>query len=133
MKYVALLLSLFLCSCAAVTGIGNPSVTFYGRAIDETGKPISDAEVYVRVMTSILQVDSGGGSEYKLKTDQNGRFRFSKSGLSVQVEVGKSGYGGESLGRSAVVLSYDSHKKEWSPKTSESDPYVFRLVQKQKG
>jgi hypothetical protein len=128
MKYLVLLLGLLLCSCA-ITGIGNPGITFYGVVVDEAGQPLPEAEIYLDVMTSILQVDDSSGNEYRMKTDKDGRFHFSKSGLSIQIEVIKPGYLGTCLDRDALVINQEEIKKG-KPATTVDSPYIFRLHRK---
>ena len=74
-----------------ISTLNDQQIVFYGRAIDQYGEPVADAEVHASVI--VYTPTKGGVEKYQTKTNLEGKFQFSGfSGESMGVAVLKSGY-----------------------------------------
>jgi hypothetical protein len=63
-------------------------ILFYGKVVDQYGNPVPDAEVEY----SGNNLPWGGAARQQIKTDANGEFRITSTGISLSVNVSKENY-----------------------------------------
>lgn len=63
-------------------------ILFYGKVMDQDGNPVAGADVEY----SGNNIPWGGAACQQMKTDANGEFRITTSGLSLSVNVSKENY-----------------------------------------
>ena len=63
-------------------------ILFYGKVVDQNGNPVPDAEVEF----SGNNIPWGGAARQQIKTDANGEFRITSTGISLSVNVSKENY-----------------------------------------
>lgn len=82
-------------------------ILFYGKVVDQNGNPVPDAEVEY----SGNNIPWGGAARRHIKTDANGEFRITSTGISLSVNVSKENY------RSLL------RRSDISPEEAAGDPY----------
>jgi hypothetical protein len=63
-------------------------ILFYGKVVDQNGNPVPDAQVEY----SGNSIPWGGAARQQMKTDANGEFRITSTGISLSVNVSKENY-----------------------------------------
>ena len=63
-------------------------ILFYGKVVDQNGNPVPDAQVEY----SGNSIPWGGAARKQMKTDTNGEFRITSTGISLSVNISKENY-----------------------------------------
>ena len=105
----------------------NP-VEFYGRAIDQSGAPVADAEV--RGTLLINTGTSGGEKRVNTTTDAQGYFQFTDlKGQDLGIFIAKEGY---EYSRKVSSFSYSYFEADHKRHVPDSkNPVIFVLWKKQ--
>lgn len=100
----------------------NTPINFWGKVIDENGKPVPGA--LVKLGTADRPWETG--SSYERTTDGSGLFSITGvKGLSISVDVSKDGYYQTSRSRGQISYAQPSGNKE--PMPTSDNPTVFEL------
>ena len=103
-------------------------ISFYGRVIDETLRPIEDATILFQ--WSDLSIN--GASEAKTKSDANGSFSFTNvHGKGLSVRVSKDGYYTTAASRGDFEFANPAEATYYEP--SPDNPVVFQLRKRGEG
>lgn len=99
-------------------------IDFFGRVLDESGHPVTDAEVYYSVADRYF----GKTSQFQGRSDSQGLFsKQGMKGAGVYVEVSKAGYG-RLPGKSYASFGYGVPSGNRPP--SKEYPAIFVLRKK---
>jgi len=103
-------------------------ITFYGKVVDDKGKPLEDAKIALFALDHLDNMNSTG-SKYELKSDAGGLFSIRGiHGMALNVTASKAGY--YPLPESAGNFGYVPQTLGGNvkpPHPDSSDPAIFVL------
>lgn len=105
-------------------------LSFYGKVVDERGKPVEGASVRYSINNNPDPTKSGTRGE--LRSDPNGDFAISDRGLGIYIEVSKEGYHRMPNGENAPASqgTFANHEKRsdtTAPMPTANDRALFVL------
>jgi hypothetical protein len=112
-------------TAALLASAYNTPIDFWGKAVDDTGRPVPGASVHFVVSDKYFE----DGSDYDTTADTKGLFSLTGvKGLSISVRVTKPGYYlMQNESRATIAYGYRTDAKDIRPPPTKDQPSIFVL------
>ena len=117
------------------------TMNFYGKVVDETGKPVADATAHFEwekpvTNRNVMELKEWPRISTNVTTDKNGFFSFTGWGIALDVSLGKDGYYSSRTNRGAGYFKYSQpnidtfYRRSDFYKPDSSQPVFYYLRKK---